>query len=92
MTMLKFLELKDDKQPATSFDTTYTSLDKLDNAGLLLNNKVVVVDFDKKKKNESEIIEYFKQRYPTLMIKTTRGYHFYYSKPSDVVIKNVLIK
>lgn len=88
MTMLKFLELKDDKQPATSFDTTYTSLDKLDNAGLLLNNKVVVVDFDNDNKNESEIIEYFKQRYPTLMIKTTRGYHFYYSKPSDVVIKN----
>lgn len=86
--MLKFLELKDDKQPATSFDTTYTSLDKLDNAGLLLNNKVVVVDFDNDNKNESEIIEYFKQRYPTLMIKTTRGYHFYYSKPSDVVIKN----
>lgn len=86
--MLKFLELKDDKQPATSFDTTYTSLDKLDNAGLLLNNKVVVVDFDNDNKNESEIIEYFKQRYPTLMIKTTRGYHFYYSKPNDVVIKN----
>lgn len=86
--MLKFLELKDDKQPATSFDTTYTSLDKLDNAGLLLNNKVVVVDFDNDNKNESEIIEYFKQRYPTLMIKTTRGYHFYYSKPTDVVIKN----
>lgn len=86
--MLKFLELKDDKQPATSFDTAYTSLDKLDNAGLLLNNKVVVVDFDNDNKNESEIIEYFKQRYPTLMIKTTRGYHFYYSKPSDVVIKN----
>lgn len=86
--MLKFLELKDDKQPATSFDTTYTSLDKLDNAGLLLNNKVVVVDFDNDNKNESEIIEYFKQRYSTLMIKTTRGYHFYYSKPSDVVIKN----
>lgn len=86
--MLKFLELNDDKQPVTSFDTTYTSLDKLDNAGLLLNNKVVVVDFDNDNENESEIIEYFKQHYPTLTIKTTRGIHFYYSKPSDVVIKN----
>lgn len=86
--MLKFLELNDEKQPVTSFDTTYTSLDKLDNAGLLLNNKVVVVDFDNDNKNESGIIEYFKLHYPTLTVKTTRGIHFYYSKPSDVVIKN----
>lgn len=86
--MLKFLELNDDKQPVTSFDTTYTSLDKLDNAGLLLNNKVVVVDFDNDNENESGIIEYFKLHYPTLTVKTTRGIHFYYSKPSDVVIKN----
>ena len=86
--MLKFLELNDEKQPVTSFDTTYTSLDNLDNAGLLLNNKVVVVDFDNDNENESGIIEYFKQRYPTLTIKTSRGIHFYYSKPNDVVIKN----
>ena len=86
--MLKFLELNDEKQPVTSFDTTYTSLDNLDNAGLLLNNKVVVVDFDNDNENESGIIDYFKQHYPTLTIKTSRGIHFYYSKPSDVVIKN----
>lgn len=86
--MLKFLELNDEKQPVTSFDTTYTSLDKLDNAGLLLNNKVVVVDFDNDNVNEDGIIEYFKAHYPTLTVKTTRGIHFYYSKPSDVVIKN----
>lgn len=86
--MLKFLELNDEKQPVTSFDTTYTSLDKLDNAGLLLNNKVVVVDFDNDNENEERIIEYFKLHYPTLTIKTTRGIHFYYSKPSGVVIKN----
>lgn len=86
--MLKFLELNDEKQPVTSFDTTYTSFDKLDNAGLLLNNKVVVVDFDNDNERESEIIEYFKAHYPTLTVKTTRGIHFYYSKPSDVVIKN----
>ena len=86
--MLKFIELNEQKQPVTSFDITYTSLDKLDNAGLLLNNKVVVVDFDNDNENEERIIEYFKQHYPTLTIKTTRGTHFYYSKPSDVVIKN----
>lgn len=86
--MLKFLELNEQKQPVTSFDTTYTSLDKLDNAGLLLNNKVVVVDFDNDNANENDIIDYFKQHYPTLTIKTTRGIHFYYSKPAGVTIKN----
>ena len=86
--MLKFLELNENKQPVTGFDTTYTSLDKLDNAGLLLNNKVVVVDFDNDNLNEVNIINYFKQHYPTLTIKTTRGIHFYYSIPSNVKIKN----
>lgn len=86
--MLKFLELNDDKQPVTTFDTTYTSLDKLKNAGLLLNNKVVVVDFDNDNKNERGIIEYFKAHYPTLTVSTTRGTHFYYSKPEGVLIKN----
>ena len=86
--MLKYLELNDEKQPVTNFDTTYTSLDKLNNAGLLLNNKVVVVDFDNDNANEEEIINYFKQHYPTLTIKTTRGIHFYYSKPEGINIKN----
>lgn len=86
--MLKYIQLDEDKQPMTSFDTTYTSLDKLENAGLLLNNKVVVVDFDNDNINEENIIDYFKTHYPTLMVQTTRGYHFYYRKPSDVVIKN----
>lgn len=86
--MLKFLELNDEKQPVTTFDTTYTDLDKLDNAGLLLNSKVVVVDFDNDNENESEIVEYFTQHYPTLTVKTSRGMHFYYSLPSGISIKN----
>jgi len=86
--MLKFLELNTDKQPVTSFDTYYTSLDELDNAGLLLNNKVIVVDFDNDNENETQIINYFKQHYPTLTVETTRGTHFYYSKPTNIVIKN----
>lgn len=86
--MLKFLELNDEKQPVTTFDTTYTSLDKLDNAGLLLNNKVVVVDFDNDNLNEAGIIDYFVSHYPTLTVKTSRGMHFYYSKPDGLVIKN----
>ena len=86
--MLKFLKLDDEKHPVTSFDTTYPSLDTLDNAGLLLNNKVVVVDFDNDNINESGIIDYFNAHYPTLTVKTTRGIHFYYAKPEDVTIKN----
>ena len=86
--MLKFLELNEQKQPVTSFDVTYTSLDKLDNAGLLLNNKTVVVDFDNDNLNENSIINYFIQHYPTLTVKTTRGMHFYYSIPNDLSIKN----
>lgn len=86
--MLKFIELNENKQPTTSFDITYTSLDKLDSAGLLLNNKVVVVDFDNDNINEDKIIAYFEQRYPTLTVKTTRGTHFYYSLPNNLKIKN----
>lgn len=86
--MLKFLELNEEKQPVTNFDTTYTDLDKLDNAGLLLNNKVVVVDFDNDNVNESAIVDYFKAHYPTQIVKTTRGYHFYYSLPAGLTIKN----
>ena len=86
--MLKFLELNEQKQPVTSFDITYTSLDKLDNAGLLLNNKVVVIDFDNDNVNEDKIIDYFSTHYPTLTVKTTRGMHFYYSIPTGVSIKN----
>lgn len=86
--MLKFIELNENKQPVTNFDTTYTSLDKLDNAGLLLNKKVVVVDFDNDNANEGCITEYFTQRYPTLTVKTSRGVHFYYSLPDNLKIKN----
>ena len=86
--MLKFLELNEEKQPVTNFDTTYTDLDKLDNAGLLLNTKTVVVDFDNDNANEISIIDYFKQHYPTLTVRTTRGTHFYYSIPTGLSIKN----
>ena len=55
--MLKFIELNENKQPTTSFDVTYTSLDKLNSAGLLLNSKVVVVDFDNDNVDEDRITE-----------------------------------
>ncbi len=86
--MLKFIEINKDKTPKTSFDKTYQDFDNLESAGVLLNEKVVVVDFDGDNEKENTIIDYILQHYPTLTIKTTRGIHFYYSKPSDIVIKN----
>lgn len=86
--MLKYIELNDNKQPVTTFDITHASLEGLSNAGLLLNSKVVVVDFDNDNINEDKIIEYFTTNYPTLTIKTSRGTHLYYSVPKGLLIKN----
>ena len=90
--MLKFLKLNDKKVPLESFNVTYTSLDKLDNAGIKLNNKTVVVDFDAHNKEEKKklntIINYIYSKNPTFKVNTTRGVHLYYRIPSDVKIKN----
>lgn len=86
--MLKYIKLNEDKTPVTNFDTTYVEIDNIDNAGLLLNNNVVVVDFDNDNANESDIINYFRTHYPTQIVETTKGCHFYYSKPKEVTIKN----
>jgi len=86
--MLKFLELNADKSPKTKLTETKESFGKLENAGLLLNNNVVVVDFDNDNKKENEILECFEKKYPTLVVKTDKGKHFYFSKPENIEIKN----
>ena len=90
--MLKFIKDNEDKSPVTKFDTTYTSLDSLDNASIKLNSKVVVVDFDSHDKEEKQriknIINYFDINYPTFKVESTRGYHLYYRIPKGVTIKN----
>lgn len=89
MSELRFIELNEDKSPKTSYDVTYPSMDHLNSAGIMLNNNVVLVDFDGDNgEKEKGIIEYIKLNYPTLTITTTKGYHFYFSKPSDIVIKS----
>ena len=86
---LKFLELNEDKSPKTNFSDTKDSYEDLENVGLLLNDDVVVVDFDGDNKNESKILEALERLYPsTLIIKTDKGKHFYFSKPIGVEIKN----
>ena len=90
--MLKFIELsKENKSPATSFDTTYKNVDTLSDAGVLLNNNTVVVDFDAHNEEEinalSKIVNIILNKYPTFNVKTTRGYHLYYKKPKTLTIK-----
>lgn len=84
---LNYIELNEDKSPKNR-DITYPSCEELENAGLLLNDKVVVVDFDNDNKNEREILEYLEKEYPTLIVKTDKGKHFYFSKPVGIEIKN----
>lgn len=86
---MKFIELNEDKSPKTKFDVNYPTMDQLYNAGLLLNDSVVVIDFDgDNKEKEPYIIDYIKSNHPTLMVKTNRGVHFYYSKPLWVNVKS----
>ena len=85
--MLKFIELNADKSPKTNFSITYSNLDRLENAGLLLNRNTVIVDFDNDNFEEQRIINYFIQNFPTLSVETDRGIHLYYSIPKNINIK-----
>lgn len=80
--MLEFIETKKDKSPINR-NKKYDSFEQLENAGLLLNDNVVVVDFDNDNKNENKIIEYIDNTYNTLKVITDKGVHFYYSKPTN---------
>ena len=90
--MLKYLKLDNEKRPVEGFDVTYTSLDKLDNAGIKLNSKTVIVDFDAHTEEETEkiakVVSYITAKYPTFSVKTTRGVHLYYRVPNGVTVKN----
>ncbi len=94
MSDLKFIELNSDKTPKVSGKInkkTYSTFDSLENAGVLLNDDVILVDFDNDNIEEQKIIDYFDTNYPTLKVKTTKGYHFYYSKPTNLRIKKSMI-
>ena len=90
MIDLKFIELNDDKSPKVEkIDSkhSFSSFDNMKNAGLLLTPKVVVIDFDDDNENEKKIMSYFEENYPTLVVTTNRGKHFYYEKPDNITIK-----
>lgn len=84
--MNKYIELNDDKTPKTNFDTIVIDITKIDNAGILLNSNVVLVDFDGDNENEKRIIEHIQTKYPTLTIKTDRGVHLYYKRPKELKV------
>ena len=88
MSDLKFIELNEDKSPKYDFKVTKKSLDEMKNVGVLLNSKVIVIDFDNDNQNETEIMNYLEQNYPTLIVTTDKGKHFYYSKNEKLKISN----
>lgn len=84
--MIEYVALKKDKSPI-SLRKKYNSFDNLENAGVILNDNVVLIDFDNDNKNESQIIEYIDNTYPTLKVITDKGVHFYYAKPQNLKLK-----
>ncbi|MEC5422381.1 phage/plasmid primase, P4 family [Virgibacillus sp. C22-A2] len=87
--MIKYIEL-DGKAPKHDFNTFSTDHKNYKDAGVILNNKVVVVDFDDETTDEysAKIGELIYNKYPTIKTKTKRGIHLYYQKPKFVFIKN----
>lgn len=92
--MLEFIELTENKGPKHKGklrNHIVYSFENLENAGLLLNDNIVLVDFDKDNINENKIIEYIEQNYPTQKVITNKGFHFYYSKPKDLKMQKSMI-
>ena len=84
----KYIKLNNKKVPLTTFDASYDSTRNLQNAGLLLNDGVVLVDFDNDNADEAAIIQHLAEKHPTQTVRTSRGIHFYYSKPLGATIKS----
>ena len=73
MANLRYIELNADKSPKTNYDKFRLSTEKFENAGYLLPNDVIVVDFDEHKDIAEKIISAIKTR----VVVTKRGYHLY---------------
>lgn len=89
----KFIELvKGEKRPV-SYDVFYPSLDKLSDAGILVGNKIVIIDFDAHNEQEQKqldsITDYLLNKYPTFWVQASRGKHLYYKKPKDFGTKQI---
>ena len=82
--MLKYIEL-DGKAPRHSFDTFSTDHKNYNDAGVILNKDIIVVDFDD---DPGQSLFYTKigniifDQYPTLRVHTKRGFHLWYKRPN----------
>ena len=87
MSYLKYIELDTDENgdihPKHDFNTFSTDHKNYDNAGVLLNSKVVVVDFDA----YNDVGERIYNEHPTLRVNTRRGFHLYYKRPKTEQMK-----
>lgn len=81
--MIRYIEL-DGKVPKHTFNEFATTHEHFKDAGIILNNKVVVVDFDQ----AVSVAEQIYKEHPTLSVRTTRGIHLYYKRPKGLVIKS----
>lgn len=89
---MKFIKLNNQKRPMTPFNPRFYSDDynRWNNSGFIIGNDVIVLDFDNDNPNEKEIVNYIEKEFPTLIIKTTRGKHFYYKMPSQYRFKKLI--
>lgn len=76
MSYLKYIELNG-KEPKHKLNTFSTDHKNYDDAAILLNNKIVVVDFD----GYTDVGELIYNSFPTLKVYTSRGFHLWYTKP-----------
>ena len=81
----KYIELKG-KIPAENFNVFVEDISKLEDAGVIIPNDIVLVDFDDNYNIALKILN----KYPTLAIKTTRGLHLYYKIPDGKNITNTV--
>ena len=80
--MLRFIEL-DGKVPKHDFKTFSTDHKNYDDAGVILNKDIIVVDFD----DYTNVGEVIYNEHPTLKVHTNRGFHLWYKKPKAENIK-----
>lgn len=80
---MHFIKINNQKRPLTPFDPKYYSDDynRWNNSAFIIGNDVIILDFDGDNPNDKSIMDYIEKEYPTLIVKTTRGKHFYYKMP-----------
>lgn len=74
------------KQPTEKWDemTTYNDEPKLDNFGARVKDDVCFVDIDDPEQGEVLLKIVNDLNLNTSIVKTTKGYHFYFKKPTDI--------